>query len=159
MSTATLQSSYQKNVRIDCKASRLSGMWLALFQSFRGNATQKVVHEYSPSSNFTSTGSTVQETFDAASDSFKSLSKFKSFVSITLISSLCATTGPLFAFLCTILGLLLTSLHYSPQVPTLRGFEPIRSKFLQFKTAKTLRRNGFRRKPFMLKSVYLVDSI
>ena len=76
------------------------------------------------SSNSTSTGSTVQKTFDTASDSSDLLFKIKSFVAITKICFVCATTGPLFALLFTILWLLLTSPLYYPQVPSLRGFEP-----------------------------------
>ena len=85
---------------------------------------------YSSSSSCTSSGSTVQKIFDAASHSSESLSKFKSFVAITLIFFVRVTTGAMFASLFTILGLLLTSLLYSyqPKVPILRGFE-LKRKF------------------------------
>ena len=43
----------------------------------------------SPSSKSTSTSSTFQKTFDGASDSSESLSKFKSFAAITLTCSVC----------------------------------------------------------------------
>ena len=84
---------------------------MVMFFCFFFFLNQHVIHD-SPSSNSTFTGSKVQKTFDSPSDSSESLSNFKSFVAITLICSVCTTTGPLFALLFTILGLLLTSLLY-----------------------------------------------